>query len=61
MVGGKSTPVVWPGVVVHVVSDNEDGGENPYRIPKADTEKEGTENHIWDVGNTLGQRDVEGV
>ena len=58
--GGASGSILWIRIMSHVRGDDEDGGGNPYNLPKAYNEEEGTEKHIWDVGDTGGRRGVEG-
>ena len=47
-------------VVVHVGGDDKDGGVNPCSITKVDHREEGVEKYRQDMGDTVGQRGVEG-
>ena len=47
-------------VVVHVGGDDKDGGVNPCSITKVHHREEGVEKYRQDMGDTVGQRGVEG-
>ena len=60
-VGGVSGSVFWLIIVGRVGGDDRYRGGNPYRLTKADYGYEGAEKNSWDMGETSGQRGVEGI
>ena len=57
---GASISIVWIGIVGPVGGNANEGGGNPYKLPKEYTGEEGMEKYIRDVGDTGEMKSVEG-
>ena len=57
---GASISIVWIGIVGPVGGNANEGGGNPYKLPKEYHREEGSEKQRRDVVNTDGPRGVEG-